>query len=184
MTATVKSAVNGDHIAPLPEAFRAAMRHLAGAVSVITVGQGDDRSGLTATSVLSLALTPPTVLVCVNREASSWPLLARYGHFGINVLAASQQAIADRFAGRGGSTGTERYRNADWVRLETGAPILADALVAIDCELEELIDRHSHSIVLGRVKAVRVSETSDALLYWRGGYGVFQPGVAPLDRLK
>jgi hypothetical protein len=33
-----------------------------------------------------------------------------------------------------------------------------------------MIDRHSHAIVIGRVKAVRVTEGSAALLYWRGEY--------------
>jgi flavin reductase (DIM6/NTAB) family NADH-FMN oxidoreductase RutF len=157
------------------DAFRGAMRHLAGAVSIVTVGRGAERNGLTATSMVSLSVDPPTLLLCVNRSASAWPLLVRHGHFGVNVLAASQAAIADRFAGRNGEKGAERFAGAEWLDLATGAPILADALVAFDCELEERIDRHSHAILIGRVRALHGVPADDALLYWRGAYGAIQP---------
>lgn len=83
-------------------AFRSALRHLAGAVSIITGGQGEGRSGLTATSVSSLSAEPPAVIVSVNRNASAWPVLTGERRFSINTLASDQQAVADRFAGRGG----------------------------------------------------------------------------------
>jgi len=165
------------------DAFRGAMRHLAGAVSIVTAGLGAERNGLTATSVVSLSADPPTVLVCVNRSASAWPLLVRHAHFGINVLAASQHPIADRFAGRNGEKGEARFAGARWIQLASGAPILADALVAFDCTLEERIQRHSHDILIGRVQALHgVGGTggapgTDPLLYWRGAYGAIRrPG--------
>jgi flavin reductase (DIM6/NTAB) family NADH-FMN oxidoreductase RutF len=65
--------------------FRGAMRHLTGGVSVITVGRGKDVSGMTVTSVTSLSVDPPTLLVSINRDASSFPLIRRYGAFGVNI---------------------------------------------------------------------------------------------------
>src|SRR5436309_8329079 len=82
--------------------FRGAMRQLTGGVSVITAGRGKDISGMTVTSVSSLSVDPPTLIVSVNRSASSWPLLQRYGAFGVNMLASDQIDIAERFAGKGG----------------------------------------------------------------------------------
>jgi Flavin reductase like domain len=58
--------------------FRSAMRHLTGGVSVITAGRREDFTGMTVTSVLSLSVDPPTLLVSINRGSSSWPLLKRY----------------------------------------------------------------------------------------------------------
>ena len=159
------------------DAFRGAMRHLAGAVSIVTAGRGAERGGLTATSVVSLSVDPPTVLLCVNRSASAWPLLVEHEHFGINVLAASQHAVADRFAGRNGEKGAARFAGADWVELATGAPILANALVAFDCVLDERIERYSHGILIGRVQALHGAGGTDPLLYWRGAYGAIRrPG--------
>ncbi len=162
---TVPSAVAVD-----VDRFKLSMRHLAGAVSVITVGEGEDRTGFTATSVSALSVEPPTILVSLNRNSSSWPAVQRYRSFGVNILAASQNDIADRFAGRDGLKGVQRYENAKWLRLASGASALANTLVTLDCELEEAIERHSHSILIGRVTSVILGEPSDPLVYWRGGY--------------
>ncbi len=151
-------------------AFRAAMRKLAGAVSILSVGQGEARTGLTATSVSSLSVDPPTLLISVNRSASAYGALLEEGTFAINVLRPHHQALADRFAGRGGIKGSARYEGADWTRLTTGAPVLVDALSAFDCVLEDAIERHSHIIVIGRVVASRITENATPLLYWAGDY--------------
>jgi flavin reductase (DIM6/NTAB) family NADH-FMN oxidoreductase RutF len=150
--------------------FRQAMRNLAGGVSVITVGQGNERTGLTVTSFSALSTEPPRVLVCVNRQSSSYPVLVKDRQFGANVLAAHQDEIASRFAGRGGIKGSDRYTGSAWQRLDDGVSILADALTAFDCEVEELIERHSHAIVIGKVRAVYAPGGSGALVYWRGGF--------------
>ncbi|MDQ0394193.1 flavin reductase family protein [Labrys monachus] len=149
-----------------------AMRQVAGGVSVITAGIGEERTGLTATSAVSLSVEPPTMIICVNRQASAWPVMRRYRHFCVNVLAEHQHAVADRFAGRGGAKGVARYEHAAWQPLATGALSLEGALASIDCEIEEFIDRHSHSIVVGAVRAVRVTP-GRPLVYAQGGYGGF-----------
>ncbi|MGO4711149.1 flavin reductase family protein [Bradyrhizobium sp. 2TAF24] len=150
--------------------FRNAMRQLAGGVSVITVGRDQDISGMTVTSVTSLSAEPPSLLVCINRSSSSWPLFEKYGAFAVNILHADQQHIADRFTGRGGATGAARFEGAQWSTLATGVPVLADGLAALDCRIEEVIHRHSHAIVIGRVEAVRVAGKTAALTYWQGEY--------------
>src|SRR6202051_4588644 len=94
--------------------FRDAMRHLVGGVSVITVGRGRDISGMTVTSVSSLSVDPPSLIVTVNRSWSAWPLLKRYGCFGANLLAADQLDIAEQFSGRNGLKGADRFSGARW----------------------------------------------------------------------
>ena len=160
-------------------AFRTAMRHLAGAVSVVTTGIGEHRTGFTATSVSSLSVSPPTILVCLNRDSSSWPALKAHGSFCVNLLAHDHLHIADRFAGRGGAKGVARYEGAQWQQMVTGALALSGALVAIDCELEEALDRHSHTILIGRVKALAVHDGAEPLLYWHGAYRL----LSNLDRV-
>jgi len=150
--------------------FRGAMRLLAGGVSVVTVGRDLQISGMTVTSVTSLSAEPPTLLVCVNRLASSWPLFQKHRAFAINILHAEQQDLADRFAGRHGVSGAARFEGIDWSTLVTGIPVLTDCLAAIDCRIEEVIERHSHAIVIGRVAAVRSAGRNAALAYWQGEY--------------
>ncbi|WFU34245.1 flavin reductase family protein [Bradyrhizobium brasilense] len=150
--------------------FRGAMRHLTGGVSVITAGRGKDISGMTVTAVSSLSVEPPSLIVSINRAASSWPLIARRGVFGVNILAADQRDIAERFTGKGGLKGADRFTGAEWTTRASGVPLLVGALAAVDCEVEETIERHSHVIVIGRVLDVIASERTAALAYWHGEY--------------
>ncbi len=92
------------------ESFRGAMRHLAGGVSVITAGQGPDITGMTVTSVTSLAVEQATLVVSVNRASSSWPRISKVGAFGVNILGADHAEIAKRFAGIGGLKGQTDLR--------------------------------------------------------------------------
>lgn len=156
---------------PAPEALKLAMRHVAGTVSVITAGSELDRTGATVTSATALSVDPPTMIVNINRSSSTWPVIARHRHFCVNVLDASQQAVAERFSGKGGLKGKERYADAEWTAIETGAPVLVDALAAIDCEVEEIIERHSHAIIIGRVAGIIVRGGSP-LIYSHGQYRI------------
>ena len=150
--------------------FRNAMRQLTGGVSVITAGRGRDISGMTVTSVSSLSVDPPALIVSINRESSSWPLVKRYGFFGVNILTSDQIDIAERFTGKGGLKGADRFAGARWTTRASGVPLLVGALAAIDCEVEDIVERHSHAIVIGRVLDVAVSARTAALAYWQGRY--------------
>jgi flavin reductase (DIM6/NTAB) family NADH-FMN oxidoreductase RutF len=150
--------------------FRRAMRHLAGGVSVITAGRANDITGMTVTSVSSLSVDPPTLIVSINRDSSSWPLIKRLGFFGVNILTADQLDVAERFTGKGGLKGADRFAGAEWFTGASGVPLLAGALAAIDCEVEDIVERHSHAIVIGRVLDVQSSTRTAALAYWQGQY--------------
>lgn len=149
--------------------LKKAMRTLGGGVCIVTAGEGDLRSGATVTSATALSVDPPRMLVSLNRTSSTWPVVERFHHFAINVLGAEHQGLANRFAGIGGLKGAERYRSAEWTRLASGAPVLEDAVAALDCEVEEAIERHSHVIVIGRVLAIRIG-FGNSLLYQNGRY--------------
>ena len=153
-----------------PADFRGAMRQLTGGVSVITAGRGRDISGMTVTSVSSLSVEPATLIVSINREASSWPLVTRHGAFGVNILTLDQLDIAERFTGKGGLKGAARFAGAEWTTRVSGVPLLVGALAAIDCEVEDVIERHSHAIVIGRVLDLQLSTRTAALAYWQGQY--------------
>jgi flavin reductase (DIM6/NTAB) family NADH-FMN oxidoreductase RutF len=150
--------------------FRSAMRHLTGGVSVITVGRGRDVSGMTVTSVSSLSVDPPSLIVGINRSSSSWPLLKQHGCFGVNILSADQLDIAERFTGKAGLKGADRFTGAEWIVGASGVPLLVGALAALDCEVEDIVERHSHAIVIGRPRDMRLSSRTAALAYWQGQY--------------
>jgi flavin reductase (DIM6/NTAB) family NADH-FMN oxidoreductase RutF len=152
------------------DVFKGAMRQLAGAVSVITAGRGNELSGMTVTSVSSLAIDPATLVVSVNRQSSSWPLLRTHGVFGVNILGADQQEVAERFSGKGGLKGSDRFAGSKWITLASGVPLLDGALAVFDCAVDHVVERHSHAIVIGRVLDLRETQGKAALGYWQGRY--------------
>lgn len=154
---------------PDAKSFRDAMRAFVGNCSVLTVGQGDQATGLIVTSSISLSADPPLILACVNRTSSSWPLFTPGAAFGWSSLGAAHQAVAERFSGFGGVKGPDRYLGADWETVE-GAQLLSEAPTAFACTVEEMIDRATHSIVIGRIRAIRTKADAGALIYWNGQY--------------
>ncbi len=151
-------------------AFRHAMRAFSSGVAIIASGEGEARGGCTITSLASLSLAPPTLFVCLARSSSTLAGLREAGAFSISLLAARHEALAHRFSGRSGVHGVRRFDGADWITLSTGAPVLADAIAAFDCLVEEVIERHSHAIVLGAVVSLREGAEEPALAHRRGGY--------------
>ena len=151
-------------------AFRHAMRALSSGVAIIACGEGEARAGCTVTSLASLSLAPPTLFVCLARSSTTLTGLRQERAFAISLLAARHEALAHRFSGHGGAHGARRFDGAEWVMLSTGSPVLADAIAAFDCLVEEVIERHSHAIVLGAVVSLREGAGEPALTHRRGGY--------------
>ena len=152
------------------EAYRALMRHQAGAVTVVATGRGAGRAGLTATAFSSLTDDPPTILVCIQRTAGAHDIIAKARAFSVNILASDQQDVAERFAGKVGVRGAARFEGHAWGELATGAPVLAGALANLDCELSEQHGFATHTIFIGRVVDGRMRAAADPLLYFRGDY--------------
>ena len=113
---------------------------------------------------------PPSLIVSVNRTSASWPLLRQHRFFGVNILSAEQVDIAERFSGKEGLKGAERFAGVAWTARASGVRLLAGALAAIECEVEDIIERHSHAIIIGRVLHVELSPDNAALAYWHGDY--------------
>lgn len=151
--------------------YRALMRHQAGAVTIIAAGRRGSRGGLTATAFSSLSDTPPTVLVCVQRRSGTHAVIVESKAFSVNILAHEQQALAERFSGKSGVSGEQRFEgSAAWETMQTGAPVLVGALASLDCEL---LDEHAfatHSIFIGRVVDGRFRTEGAPLLYFRNDY--------------
>jgi flavin reductase (DIM6/NTAB) family NADH-FMN oxidoreductase RutF len=151
--------------------FRHAMREFASGVAIVTCANGKERAGCTATALASLSLSPPSLVVCLERASSTLGALTQAGAFAVNILAAHHRALASRFAGgKSGVEGDARFDEGDWSSLMTGAPFLVDALAALDCRVEDIVERHTHAIVIGAVQVVRVGVERSGLLHWRSRF--------------
>lgn len=148
--------------------FREAMSLLSSAVSVVTTQGDTGRFGFTASAICSVTDSPPTLLVCMNSSASS------HGHFvdnqilAVNVLGSHQQAIAQAFSSP--MTSHERFAQGDWIKLDTGSPILTNALVSFDCQIEQMQTVGTHTIFICRVVAIHQNDHRTSLVYFKRSY--------------
>ena len=166
-------ALTAPAVAVDPAAFREGMRQLAAGVTIVTTSIGEVRNGLTATAVCSLSAEPPALLACVNREAGAHDPTLQSRVFCVNVLGAKHLDLAAQFASS--SRVPERFSTGDWGRLATGAPVLMDALASFDCLLGQTLRADTHTVLVGRVQAVRADPAQEPLLYSRGAFGTFAP---------
>ena len=146
--------------------FKEGMRQLTAGVTIVTTAIGNEHRGLTATAVCSLSAEPPTLLACVNREAGAHDPTLQSRVFCVNLLAALF-ANPDNVE--------ERFESGEWGVLESGAPVLMDSLASFDCILGQTMRADTHTVLTGRVQAVRLDGSLEPLLYSRGAFGSFAP---------
>ncbi|MBM2576695.1 flavin reductase family protein [Jannaschia sp. Os4] len=151
----------------LRDAFLHAMSRCAQTVSVVATDGPAGRAGVTVSAMTSVSADAPTMLACVNRDGSAAAPILGNGRFAISVLREDQQALSDRFAGRGDHA--DRFEGVAWDVLETGAPCL-DALANFDCELQSADLVGTHHVLIGAVRAVRVIEEGGPLIWGMRGY--------------
>ena len=126
--------------------FRAVMAGVATPVSVVTTLTDSVPHGTTVSAFASLSMTPPMVLVSLDRGSE---LLARLGHgsvFGVNVLGSDQAPLALAFARKG----SDKFTGVDWVD-DSGAPRLTGSPGWLACTVSQLVEGGDHVIVLGEV---------------------------------
>ena len=148
--------------------FRNAMSLLTSAVSVVTTAGLSGRYGFTASAVCSVTDTPPTLLVCMNQAVSSHAHFMENKVLTVNVLSADQQHLSNAFASK--LSPEERFKHGIWTTLETGAPVLNDALVSFDCEIEQIQKVGTHTIFICPIVAIQQSQQEQSLVYFNRAY--------------
>ena len=159
----------------LAAGFRLAMRRLAATVTIVTAGREGRRFGMAATAVTSVTAAPPTLLICVNRSASIHDIIVDTGRYCVNVLGTSHAGLVSPFGG--GIEGEARFGHGAWSHRDGGMPYLDDAQASLFCDLRQTVEYASHSILIGEVVSVRLSDLVSPLLYQDGGLAASSPLV-------
>ncbi|MBD9659330.1 MULTISPECIES: NADH-dependent FMN reductase RutF [Pantoea] len=150
------------------DAFRNAMACLGAAVNIITTDGPAGRAGFTASAVCSVTDTPPTLLVCLNRSASVWPIFRDNGYLCVNTLAAGHEDLSTLFGGK--TPMAERFAAADWHTLASGSPLLDGALVSFDCKVAQVVSVGTHDILFCEVQALVRNDETHGLAWFDRGY--------------
>ena len=150
--------------------FRSSMRLLAGGVTIVASAFEGKRSGLTATAVCSLALAPPRILASINVQGHTYQIATRSRCMSVNLLAKDHVQLAERFAAKRAAVEEDRFVYGEWKERVTGAPVLADALAALDCRVTEIIPLDTHAILIGVVEDVLFGPRRPPLIHFEAGF--------------
>jgi 3-hydroxy-9,10-secoandrosta-1,3,5(10)-triene-9,17-dione monooxygenase reductase component len=139
-------------------------------VSVVTTRADGEDSGLTVNAFLSIALQPPLVLVSVTRDAASTPLMDRSQRFAVNLLAADQRGISERFALAVPSA--QKFHDLPVHRGLGEVALLDGALTHLECSVRSAEDVEDHRLFIGLVERVGPIRDAPPLLFYRSQYAL------------
>ncbi len=159
--------------ADLVAGFKLAMRRLAATVTIVTAGREGWRFGMTATAVTSVTATPPTLLICINRSASIHDIIVETKGFCVNILGTHHADLVGPFGG--GAEGEARFGHGAWSHRDGGLPFLDDAQASLFCAVRQTVEYGSHSVLIGEVLSVHLSDAIAPLLYQNGGLAASSP---------
>ena len=151
-----------------PQDFRSALGRFASGVTVVTIPDAHKSAGvrgITANAFLSVSLTPPLVLVSIDKRARAHTSLLTAERYGVSILAAGQEGVSDHFAGRNPEL------TPDFAEL-AGFVVVAQSAAQLVCRVTDRHEAGDHTLFIGEVEALATSE-AEPLVYFRGRYGRF-----------
>jgi len=146
--------------------FRDALGRFATGVAFVTAAPGGRPAGLIVNSLASVSLEPPLVSFCPSRSSFTWSRMRRARGFAVNVLGRRHE----QFARRATPAGANRFAGMDWTLGRNGAPLLADAMATLECEIVAEHSAGDHWIVVGRVEHACVAPADEPLVFFSGAF--------------
>jgi len=154
--------------------FRRVCSKYATGITILTVldWRGDPQ-GMTANSFTSVSLSPPLILVCIDRQTSILSSFKPGTRFGVNVLQEEQKELSSWFS----RSGHDRFSGIAWSTGETGAPLLQGMLATIECEVTQMIEAGDHVVVIGAALHATWRE-GQPLVYFNSSYQSLRSGTS------
>lgn len=150
--------------------FRRVLGHYPTGVCAITaMPEAGAPAAMVVGTFTSVSLDPPLVGFFPDRKSASWQLIERAGRFCVNVLSADQLELCKQLA----ASGADKFAGVEYGLSPGGAPLFADVVAWIDCELEQVVEAGDHYLVLGRVTSLESGRDAAPLLFFQGQYGCF-----------
>lgn len=147
------------------ENVAALVKQISHGVYVIGVGAGDRQNAFTAAWVMQVSFDPLLLAISINPKHYSYQLMQESGVCAVNVLGQDQYAIAEHF----GRSAPDKMAGFQWLKAETGAPVLSESLAYFDCQVSHYADAGDHKIAVCKVVAAATLNQGRPLLYSQTG---------------
>jgi flavin reductase (DIM6/NTAB) family NADH-FMN oxidoreductase RutF len=107
-----------------------------------------------------VSLNPPLVLWSLGMFSQGLTTFQNASHFTVNILGASQRALASQFAKSSG----DKFAGVNWTPGLGNAPVLADSVANFQCRAANRYYGGDHIIFLGAVEATPTTIRSHCCL--------------------
>jgi len=152
------------------EQFRNALGSFASGVTAVTTKDANGKLlGITVSAFCSVSLSPPMVLICIEKTAGCHYAFEESNVFVVNILREGEAETSELFA----SVIDNKFEEIEYSLGIDGVPILTNALATLECRVKFSYHGGDHSIFVGEVENVSVDDGSP-LMYFRGNYGRFE----------
>jgi flavin reductase (DIM6/NTAB) family NADH-FMN oxidoreductase RutF len=148
------------------DTFRCLLGRFASGIAIITARDGERDVGMTVSAFCSVSLSPPLVLVCVDRKASMHDLLLHHPQMGISIVTSEHEAHTRRFADK---KATQRFEGIPFSRGESKVMLLDDAMAHLECQLVRHYAEGDHTVFIAEVERGAMGE-GRPLLHYCGSY--------------
>ncbi len=130
-------------------------------VSVVVAESPTRRAGLTVSALVSLSLDPPLVAIALSRSASLYEVLCEAGEWGVSLLAAGQEQLAQHFA-----LNVPPIALWDGVAVRADEPrLLAGAAGWLLVETRQVLPAGDHALFLGEPRSIEPGPGAGSLVY-------------------
>jgi flavin reductase len=152
-----------------PETFKQSMRLLAGGVCILATSRDGEWHGLTMTAVCALTMDPPSLIACVNRDASAHDVMQSTRRVSVNVLSDQHTDIAELFSSPT-VKGPKRFDRQRWMAMASGMPALTGALAVLDCRIVQETQLGQHSVFFCAIEATRLQPDERPLVHFNRAF--------------
>lgn len=143
--------------------FRKAMGKFATGITVVSMYEDNEPTGMTVNAFMSISLNPTLIAVSIDKRASMYDKLQEIKQFGVSILRDNQQYLSQYFAKQ-----IELDDPVSFIE-QSGIPVLEDALVKLSCEINQQVEAGDHSIFIAKVKDITVSD-GEPVIYFGSNY--------------
>lgn len=147
--------------------FKQLLSRFASGVTVVTFKGDEGIHGITVNAFSSVSLSPPLILICIDKQASSHGYLSDSDLFVVNILTDEQTDLVYKFADPKLSS-EERFAAATYRKTPQGLPILDGCLAHLECRTVKAVDAGDHTVFIGEIEDGSFSEQHDPMVYYGG----------------
>ncbi len=158
--------------------FKTAVSRFPTGVAVIATSDGTSRAGMTANAILSLSLSPPSIVVSLQSDAETTRLIGITRKGAVSFLSSGQQHVSEIFSRR--NSQAEKFRTVPWTEGSNGQPVIEGCISALEIDVQSMLPAADHQLVIANVTRVINSSGLFPLIYYSSGYAT----VAPDGRLS